>query len=462
MEILIKTTFLIIIFFSVVNFSVNVITFYQKKDNLYRLTAFFWASMILNFLVQAIAQNGDAQIIMGFSFSLLPVNLLCMTLFSIMGRTYDIRKSIFLFFIATGMSYGLILAKAQFWISALPLSAAAGIPLIVTAVNLFLVNRNNNVYRLIGFVLFVFCIHGFNFAFFRNDPENQLWGWLVSYAIYQALATLLPTAVLADFHYRESERMKSVIREKTVSLNEALGFKNFLFKTLAHDISTPLSICKSSLEMIRLTQSHSNIDMKYIARAERSVDSVITMTNDLKLLEKRDMAVSYVNLDNLITESLERLRTLAEAKKLKIVYSSDNLKKIEVSVNASAFVGSVAGNLIRNCIKFSPIGSPVEIRADQVGDYAIIIFSNEGERISDDVLLHIFDFDYDKSKPGTLGEAGTGWGLPICKVLVKSFGGDISISSTDAPNRMPMALIQVEIKLPARRTASSQSAPQSA
>ena len=443
MKILILTTFAIILAFAVINAIINILSYSVKKEEIYKLSAYFWVALIINFLLQALAGENQVLIIASFSFSLIPVHLLCLSLHSILNEKYFIKLAYVSSMIAIGLAGLFCYLNIGFIYSALPLSIATSIPLGFTAFKLFKTDRNQKIFKLIGIVLILFMIHGFNFTFFRMDSTTQLWGWPIAYALYQAIAALLPIATLAEFHFRESSRMKDIIDQQTQnleasnrSLKSTVSLKNFLFRTLVHDIATPLMISKSSLDNFKLKNENLSSDAN-LNRADKSITKMIQISNDLRSIESKKLDLCLCSVLECIEMCEETLGFMMEDKNLKLVYNKDLVEQIAVLVHKNSFVNSVLGNLLRNSIKFSPKNQSINISAGFVdGENVWITVQNLGEPIEQFTLDNIFDFNTEKNKLGTEGEPGTGWGLPICKIFIDNYQGRLEINSrpTDIEN----------------------------
>lgn len=451
MEILILTTFAIILAFATINALINIFSYSYKKEEIYKLSAMFWVTLIINFFLQGMAKENQTLIIGSFCFTLIPVNLLCLSLHSILKEKYFSKLSFLIGGFAIVISITFSFMDIGFLYSALPISIATCIPLLFTTYRLFNTNRNQKIYKLIGFILLLTGIHSLNFAFFRMDPSTQLWGWPVAYALYQAIAALLPIATLAEFHFRESSRMKEIIDLQTInlelankSLKNTVNFKNFLFRTLVHDIATPLLVSKASLDTLKnkdpMLLTNSNM-----ARLDRSINKMIQISNDLKAIESQKLELRNCSVLECVLSCEEILSAMIEDKKLKLVYDEVSLQEIGIFVHKNSFVNSVLGNLLRNSVKFSPRNQEVRITAgfkDQENVW--INIQNMGQHIPQKILNTIFDFNSDKNRPGSDGELGTGWGLPICKVFVDNYQGNLEITSR--PTEM-INLASIEAKL---------------
>ncbi len=451
MKILILTTFAIILAFASINALINIISYSTKKEDIYKLSALFWVSLIINFILQAAAGENQLLIIASFSFSLIPVNLLCLSLHSIIKERYHTNYYLFTSITAVILSFLFCGLDIGFVYATLPLSFAAAIPLGFTAFKLFITKRNPKIFKFIGAILILFLVHGFNFAFFRMEENTQLWGWPIAYALYQAIAALLPIATLAEFHYRESSRMKDIIDQQTLnlelankSLKNTVSFKNFLFRTLVHDIATPLLVSKASMETLK-NKDNTLLTDSNMARIDRSINKMIQISSDLKSIETQKLDIRNCSVLECVLSCEEILSEMLENKKLKLVYNSHQIQKLGVYVHKSSFVNSVLSNLIRNSIKFSPRNQEIRISAGfEDEEHVWIVIQNMGQPIAEETLKNIFDFNSEKTKLGTDGEQGTGWGLPICKVFVDNYQGSLKLSSrpTEIPN-----LASIEAKL---------------
>ena len=58
-------------------------------------------------------------------------------------------------------------------------------------------------------------------------------------------------------------------------------------------------------------------------------------------------------------------------------------------------------------------------------------FKYEPKGIPENILKHIFDMTQATSRPGTMGEPGTGFGMPLVKRFVNAYDGSIEVKSID-------------------------------
>jgi two-component system sensor histidine kinase KdpD len=89
-----------------------------------------------------------------------------------------------------------------------------------------------------------------------------------------------------------------------------------------------------------------------------------------------------------------------------------------------ALMTRVLVNVLDNALKYSPPGSPINVRAYLASGHLEIDVSDRGLGIPPEDLSRVFDKFYRVKRPGRV--AGSGLGLSICKGIVAAHGGSIA------------------------------------
>jgi signal transduction histidine kinase len=105
--------------------------------------------------------------------------------------------------------------------------------------------------------------------------------------------------------------------------------------------------------------------------------------------------------------------------------------EVRVWAEHRSLASTVIANLLTNAIKFSPPGSPVHVRAEAGEGGVRLTIRDHGVGIAPAVQESLFDVRRGRSRPGTHGEAGSGFGLPLVKKFVTLYGGRIEVSSRE-------------------------------
>ena len=135
----------------------------------------------------------------------------------------------------------------------------------------------------------------------------------------------------------------------------------------------------------------------------------------------------------------------------------EKIDDVIVEVHPSTFTNSVLSNILRNAIKFSKRNSEINIQLEfKDRNRVLICIEDFGVGIPGNILDNIFRFASESSRPGTEGEQGTGWGLPIAQTILKNYGGDISIESQTASHEKNESFTRVSIEVNGFLTNSSE------
>jgi len=89
-----------------------------------------------------------------------------------------------------------------------------------------------------------------------------------------------------------------------------------------------------------------------------------------------------------------------------------------------ALMTRVLVNVLDNALKYSPPGSPIDIRAQVASGHLEMDVSDHGSGIPPEDLKRVFDKFYRVQRPARV--AGSGLGLSICKGIVEAHGGFIA------------------------------------
>ncbi len=202
---------------------------------------------------------------------------------------------------------------------------------------------------------------------------------------------------------------------------------------VSHDLRTPLASVLASLEMVfggRFGEI-SEEGRKQLGRAERSVDRMLLLINDLLDLEKIESAsfklnLSVIDLNDTIARALEIASVRAQESNVTLKYEGDYLQCWADSER----VIQVLINLVDNAIKFSQPGQSVNVNTVLHEAFVEVQVKDEGRGIPAEMQEQIFERFMQVSKEDRKKRHGSGLGLAICKAIVESHGGEIGVNST--------------------------------
>lgn len=238
-------------------------------------------------------------------------------------------------------------------------------------------------------------------------------GW-----IFVAAIIVWVFLLLVEMHQKEIEDKKE-------------GIQN-LICVITHDISTPLTVIigRSNLLNKEPLPEEALTSVKKISKASYNISDIVNNVRNLYATElgKNRIEIQDVELFKLLEQLRENFSEKMEAKRISLNVISD-LAVCPIRANGDLLLHQILGNLLSNAIKFSPEGSEISIKLEKKAASALISIKDSGIGIPRDLLPKLFDMKSKTSRKGTLGEEGTGFGLPIVKTYVEKMNGKITVIS---------------------------------
>ena len=201
---------------------------------------------------------------------------------------------------------------------------------------------------------------------------------------------------------------------------------------ISHELKTPVG----ALAVLAEALSQED-DLDIIHRlSEKMVDEAIRVGRtiddllELSRIEFGGEAVKdEVDAEAIISESISRVSPLASTHAIKVamVKLSGPLKV----VGDRRQLVSAIGNLVENAVKYSEVGSAVEVTAHADGDWVEFAVKDFGLGIPSRDLDRVFERFYRVDRARSRDTGGTGLGLAIVRHVANNHGGDVSVTSIE-------------------------------
>jgi len=159
---------------------------------------------------------------------------------------------------------------------------------------------------------------------------------------------------------------------------------------------------------------------------------IIDDVRELKMGGRESLSkkIQGVNLSQSVKKSIDSVLSTATEKNISINNRVD--PEIRVLSEINSLTSAVITNLLINAIKFSHPNSKVDISSDENEHSVSLHVRDYGIGMPKEVTEHLFSGRGNISRPGTLGESGTGFGLRIVKKFMNIYpGGNISVHSCE-------------------------------
>ncbi len=203
----------------------------------------------------------------------------------------------------------------------------------------------------------------------------------------------------------------------------------------AHELRGPITVIRGYLDTLedelsdRLKNDETILFNRLTVSANRLSGYINNILNAAKY-DRRHLRI-HLNEESLtdIYDSIKddmSLRAVAQNRILQVEIPAD-LPKIGADRSG---ISEVIGNLVDNAIKYSHDGGVVSVTARPIGDTVEISIIDRGLGMPANVMSNLFHKFY-RSHRSRETVAGTGIGLYICKIIVESHGGKISVRSVE-------------------------------
>ncbi len=238
----------------------------------------------------------------------------------------------------------------------------------------------------------------------------------------------------SNLEQKVQKRTKEIENQKAVISKHANDRKE-LIHVLCHDLMNPVGALSGLLEQVKKDQNRFLELFKYLLISVRNAENIIKLVRQIMVLEseKTELDTSLLNLREMVNESITILSSRLREKSIDI--QMDISPNTLVNVERISFINSIMNNLLTNAIKFSYMGSQIIISTQRMSDDVVISVRDSGIGIPPELLKNLFNTALASSRPGTDGETGNGFGMPLVKKFVQAYGGDIEVlSNTKATN----------------------------
>jgi histidine kinase len=231
----------------------------------------------------------------------------------------------------------------------------------------------------------------------------------------------------------ELDQLAVTFNQMASRLERTESMRSQLIGDLAHELRTPLSTIKGSLE--GLMDGMLEPDEANLLQLHREAERLQRLVADLQELSRVEAGAFELKLQpasvgDLIASAAERLGRQFQDKGVNLeVELPPGLPTVLADDDRT---GQVLLNLLGNALQYTPAGRAVRIRARGAAAEVQIEIQDEGIGIPAEHLQHIFTRFYRVDPSRSRAGGGSGIGLTIAKHLVERQGGRIWAESPGA------------------------------
>ncbi len=183
---------------------------------------------------------------------------------------------------------------------------------------------------------------------------------------------------------------------------------------IAHDLKTPLSVLRNSVEILKAeSDSETKTNIKLLDSMSRAINRIDHQLNEvLEFVMPKNLDLKTHSLFEMLEGALVDILNLEHVTVCLPYYDVKILcdrKKMEI----------VFENILLNAVQAMQNNGKIQIEWDETDTEVHINMKDSGHGIPEKLLQRIFDPLF------TTRQVGTGLGLPVCKTIVEQHNGSI-------------------------------------
>ena len=240
---------------------------------------------------------------------------------------------------------------------------------------------------------------------------------------------------------RAADRVEKEVKEWADAKEEELdqmkkddNYRREFIGNVSHELKTPIFNIQGYLQtLIDGGLNDENINLKYLKRANKSVDRMINIIDDLEVIsrletEQDELDFQKFNIVELVHEIFDLMEMKASEMNINLKLQNES-QGVTVVADRNK-IQQVLMNLVSNSIKYGKDGGDVIIRFFDMHNNMLIEVSDNGIGIAQESLDRLFERFYrvDKNRSREIG--GTGLGLAIVKHILEGHNQTINVRST--------------------------------
>ena len=242
---------------------------------------------------------------------------------------------------------------------------------------------------------------------------------------HSVLLSILGEGALAlenEKNAREKEETAILARNEQLRAN--------LLRAISHDLRTPLTSISGNASNLISNSAGFDEETKQRLYTDIYDDAMwlISLVENLlsitRIEEGRmNLRLSAELVDEVIAEALRHLNRKSGEHRIRF-NSGDELLLARMDAR---LIVQVLVNLVDNAIKYTPVGSHIEISTRKEGPWACIRVADDGPGIAPESRDRVFDMFYSGANRVADSRRSLGLGLSLCKSIVNAHGGNIRL-----------------------------------
>lgn len=237
--------------------------------------------------------------------------------------------------------------------------------------------------------------------------------------------------------YKHDKEIQAKLSLALQKANESNLAKTTFLSTVSHDMRTPLNgiLGLTDLLLDTVKEKYIKDDLKQIKDSGKYLLNLINDTLDVSKIESGEISLrpSVCVARDMLTYVVNLIQPNLKKKEIKLNLDVESLPYTLIYVDIGR-VEQVFMNILSNAIKFSSVGSNIDVTVRHYWNENNILtekifIKDYGIGMSDEFQRHIFEPFAQEHQNTTTEYRGTGLGMTITKQIIDIMKGEISIDS---------------------------------
>ncbi len=311
-----------------------------------------------------------------------------------------------------------------------PIKIASTISIVFFLILIILINIDLNVYIVV--LISALCSFVVSYLMIKNFFYEKI--RVIYKSIYKFKGTSKVKELDIDIVEQEAEEWADAKEEELLQMKKDENYRREFIGNVSHELKTPIFNIQGYVQtLIDGGINDEEINLKYLKRANKSVDRMINIVEDLEVIsrletEQSELDISAFNIIDLVKEVFDQLEMRANEMSIKLEVNNESSSNFVIGDRDK--IQQVFTNLISNSIKYGKKGGKTRVRFFDMEKNILIEVADNGIGIDEDKLGRLFERFYrvDKNRSREIG--GTGLGLAIVKHILEGHNQQINVRST--------------------------------
>ncbi|MDG2476048.1 MAG: ATP-binding protein [Flavobacteriaceae bacterium] len=218
-------------------------------------------------------------------------------------------------------------------------------------------------------------------------------------------------------------------------LKDQENYRREFLGNISHELKTPLfTIQGYILTLVEGAMKDKKVREKYLKRAAKGVDRLISIVKDLDLITQFESGIKTVdksdfNINELVDNVFELMEFESEKNNITLEYKKNNITPVIVHADQERIL-QVLTNLVVNSIKYGCNNGYTKVVVEDFNKEKVIIkVIDDGEGIEEEHLPRLFERFYRIDKNRSRKKGGSGLGLSIVKHIIEAHKEQIFVKS---------------------------------